>query len=188
MKTNTINTSRMSFSFSMLLLVALLGMSSCSKKLTHYTQKMSNDFGWTESDVQKVQFYLSGDVILRRNLGASDSRITNGKIRLIDGREVEEIIFKKGTPGIAIFSPKSDRLAVSFEDSDDRYLIFGPNPKSSGRYTLLGKEWNKNIGKVTYNGVVYTTSTQSAYASLLVDLKRAKNIKYKSTTVGGRKI
>lgn len=171
-----------------ILLFALLAFSSCSKQLTHFTQKMNNDFGWTESDVQKVQFYLSNDIVLRRAIGASDSRITNGQIKLVDGREVEEVIFRKGTPGVVVFSPKADRLAVSFEHTDDKYLIFGPNPNASGRYTLLGKEWNKKIGKVTYNGMEFTTSTQSSYASLLVDLKRARNVQYNSTTVGGRKI
>ena len=172
----------------MFLLVMIIGFSSCSKRLTYFTQSMSNNLGWTESELQKVQFYLSEDITLRRNLGESDSRITKGKIRLVDGREVEEIFFKKGTPGVVIFSPKSERVAVSFEDGIDNYLIFGPNPKSGGRYTLRGKNWNKNSGKITYNGLEYTTGTRSSFAALLVDLKRAEKVKYSSKTVGGRKI
>lgn len=170
------------------LLVGLISFSSCSKRLTYFTQSISNNNGWTESDLQQIQFYLSEDIKLRRYLGDSDSRITKGKIRVEDGREVEEILFKKGTPGVAIFSPKAERLAVSFEDGVDNYLIFGPNPKSGGRYTLRGKEWNKNSGKVSYDGRSYTTNTGSSYSALLVDLKRAKKVKYSSKTVGGRKV
>lgn len=50
--------------------------------------------------------------------------------------------------------------------------MFGPNPKYSNRYVLLGKEWNRNSGSITYQDANWYTTTESAYACLLVDLKR----------------
>ncbi len=163
-------------------------LASCNKNLNYFTQRMNDENGWSEQELKKVQFYLSDDIVLRRQLGASDSRISNGKIRIENGREIEEVRFEKGTPGVVVFSPKANRLAVSFESSDDRYLIFGPNPKVGNRYTLRGKEWSRYQGKVTYDGRVYETSSRSAMTALLVDLKRANNTDYKSKTVGGRKV
>ena len=64
--------------------------------------------------------------------------------------------------------------------------MFGPNSKHNGNYALLGKEWNKESGVVSYKGKSYRTSYESAYATLLVDLKKAKKVSYRQTTVGGR--
>ncbi len=168
--------------------VLIFLLTSCSQKLTYFSQKMVNDFDWTENDLQKIQFYLSDDIELTRALGTEDSRITKGKIRVENGREVEVVRFKKGTPGLAVFSPKNNRMAVSFESEDDKFLMFGPNKKTKGRYVLLAKNWEKNYGEVTYDGKIYRTSSSSAYSALMVDIDKAKKVRYKSSTAEGRKI
>lgn len=169
-------------------IILCLSLSSCSKKLQYFTQDIYNDFRWSENELQKIQFYLSDDIVLQRRLGSEDSRITKGKIRVIDGSDVEEIIFKKNTPGVIVFTPKTNHFAVSFEENDDNYLMFGPNKKAGGRYVLLAKDWDKHLGKITYNGKTYSTTSESAYASLLVDIKKARNISYKSREASGRKV
>ena len=170
------------------LFLAVLFLQSCSNKLTPFTKKLQNQFDWTESELERIQFYLSDDVVLRRTLGAGDSRISRGKIKVVDGREVEQIIFKKGTPGVLLFSPKQNRMAISFEEDSDRYLMFGPNPQVGGKYVLLAKDWDRRIGQVTYDSKVYTTTAESALSCLMVDLDKQRKLEYKSTTVGGRKI
>ncbi len=170
-------------------LLVLATLSSCGKKLTPYTQRLQNDFEFSTDDLQQIQFYLSSDIVLQRNLGLEETRITEGKIELIDGREVEQIIFKKGTPGVLLFSPKEDRLAVSFEEGgDDKYLMFGPNKQAGGRFVLLAKEWRNKLGKVSYNGKMYTTTNRSAYSALLVDLDKYRDVDYASERVKGRKV
>ena len=75
---------------------------------------------------------------------------------MVDGRKVEEILIKEGTPGILIFQPKENRFAVSFDASgDDSFLMFGPNPKVGNRYVMLASDWNRKTGKVTYEGKQY---------------------------------
>lgn len=167
--------------------ILILGLSSCGKKLSHFTQSIYNDFDWTENELKRIQFYLSDDIVLYRQLRAEDSRITNGKIRVKNGSEVEEIVFEKGTPGVLIFSPEKNRFAISFESNDD-FLMFGPNPKAGGRYLLLAKDWSRSSGKVTYKGKTYETSTESAYAALLVDIKKLQQTKYKRKKVEGRTV
>jgi len=170
------------------LILSTFLLSSCSKKLTPFTDRLHNEFGWTEDDLKQIQFYLSEDIVLRRNIGVEESRISDGKIKVIDGREVEEIIFDKGTPGVMLFSPKTNRIAISFEEGPDRYLIFGPSSKVRGRYVLLAKDWNRRVGKVSYDGKIYTTRAESALATLLVDLDAKRKSKYNSTVVSGRKV
>lgn len=174
--------------FSIAAVLGVLLLSSCSHKLTPFTERLQDDFAFEEEDLKRIQFYLSDDIVLDRNIGVEESRITDGKIKVIDGREVEEIIFKKGTPGVLLFSPKSNRLAISFEEDSDKFLMFGPNPKVGGRYVLLAKDWNRRVGKVSYDGRTYRTNADSALASLLVDLDAYTDVDYNSQKVKGRKV
>ena len=108
---------------------------------------------------------------------------------MVDGREVEEIIIKKGTPGAYLFSPQKNHLAIGFEGNDDsKYLIFGPSEKVNGRFVLLAKDWDRRYGKVTYGNNVYRTTSESAFAYLMADMHKTKSTKVSSTKASGRKV
>jgi hypothetical protein len=166
-----------------------LGLIACSPTLTPFSQKLYDDQKWSLEELQKIQFYLSDDIVLYRKVASGETTINNGKIKMVNGEKIEEVIFKKGIPGVLIFMPKADRFAISFDsDTDPKYLIFGPNPKMTSRYVLLGKEWDRNSGQVTYDNQVYETYSGSAFAGLLVNLKRANKLERKSSEVKGRVI
>jgi len=165
-------------------------ISSCSPKLTPFTENLYNENGWSENELKQIQFYTSKDIVLRRQASKGSSKIERGEIKIVDGKRVEQIVIRKGTPGVFLFTPRSDRFAVSFESSDeeDPYLIFGPSKKARGRYVLRAKEWENRQGKVSYAGRTYYTPSESAYAVLMVDLRRIRDTKVKSRTAGGRKV
>lgn len=167
--------------------LGLFFFSSCSPKLTPFTQRMYDEFSWSDSELKSIQFYLSDDIRLTRDVGSEDSDIEDGKIRVKDGRRVEEIVFKKGTPGIVVYMPKENRFAVSFEDNG-RYLIFGPSKQYGGRYTLRAKDWKRRYGRITYGDKEYFTDNESAFTALMVDIKKANKIKYNSEKVEGRRV
>lgn len=169
--------------------VALLSLGACSPRLTPFTERLYDENRFTEVDLKKIQFYLSDDIVMRRAFSNSDSRIEGGTIRMIGGRQVEEIVIPRGTPGVFLFSPKADRFAISFEaEGDDRYLMFGPNPKAGGRFVLLASDWNRRLGTVTYEGRKFEVDASSALASLMVDLKRMNSTSVKSRTAKGRTV
>lgn len=173
--------------FSIFIFVATL--MSCSPTLTPFTQKLYEDYKWSEADLKRIQFYLSEDIVLRRKFTDGESRIQDGKIKTIQGEKVEEIIFQRGTPCVFLFSPKSNRFAISFESADPpKYLMFGPNPKYSNRYMLLGKEWDRHSGTITYNGVNWYTTTASAVSCLLVDLQKANITEHQTQVVKGQRV
>ena len=66
--------------------------------------------------------------------------------------------------------------------------MFGPSEKNNGRYTLLAKDWQRSTGVITYGGIEYRTGSESAYAALMVDIKKANNNKVSSKTAKGRKV
>lgn len=166
-----------------------IGLISCSSsRLTPFTSKIYQENDWSGDELSSIQFYLSDDIVLWREAGKSDASIDNGKIRMVDGRRIEEVIFKEGTPGTVLFSPKYGHFAIGFEENEENFLMFGPSKKVGGRYVLLAKEWKKGKGKISYGGKVWNTYNESAFSTLLVDLKARKKTEYRSKTVGGRRI
>jgi hypothetical protein len=165
-----------------------ISLSSCSKKLTYYSNRLQNEFNWSERELEKIQFYVSQDIRLVRSSNSGNTKIEDGKIKVNDDSRVNEVLIKRGTPGTLVFSPNERRFAVSFESDDDNFLMFGPSEKNNGRYTLLAKDWQRNNGIITYGGVEYRTGSESAYAALMVDIKKANNNKVSSKTAQGRKV
>lgn len=167
--------------------IVLTVFSSCSPNLAPFTEDLYDDNRWSDAELQQIQFYVSEDIVLRREASDGVSTIESGKIKMVDGRKVEEVVIRKGTPGIFLFKPKEDRFAVSFESGNDNaYLMFGPNPKVRGRYVLLASEWKRRQGTVSYDNRKFYTPTSSAYAALMVDLKRIRRVSTKSRTASGR--
>ena len=172
-------------------LVAVLFMlSSCSPRLTPFTQDLYEENDWSDKDLGRIQFYLSEDIILRRGISSGSSTISSGKIKVVNGKKIEETKIRKGTPGVFLFQPKDNRFAISFESGDKKYLIFGPSKRFDGKYTLRAAEWDRENkqGQVTYNGKKYFTPSKSAYAALMVDLKKVGNSSIKSRTAKGRTV
>lgn len=171
--------------FAILLMVLL---TSCSKKLTYFTDDIVNANRWSPDEIEKIQFYVSEDIRLIRSREIAKSEIDDGKIKIRDNQKVDEVIIKKGTPGVVVFSPKDDRIAISFDEDSDKYLMFGPNEKASGRYVLLAKKWKRRGGTISYGGEEYRTGSDSAYAALLVDISKANKVSRSSEVADGRRV
>lgn len=167
----------------------LMAFSACGPTLSPFTEQLYEQNRWPESELKRIQFYLSEDIVMRRELSGSKSEIISGEIKMVDGRQVEEVAIRKGTPGVLLFLPDKDRFAISFEEGGrERYLIFGPNPKADGRFVLLASDWQRRAGTVTYEGKKWRVDNRSAYASLLVDLKKMNKVSVDSRTAGGRRV
>ncbi len=174
-----------------LILLVITFFCSC-KSFSPFTDDLYDEMGLTENELGRIQFYLSKDVVMRRAFTGSQSRIEGGEIKIIDGRKVEEVVIPKKTPGVFLFSPKQDRLAIGFEEGyNERYLMFGPNLRSNeAQYVLLASEWKRNVGQVTYDGRAYWVEVDQygTPPGLMVDLKKIDQQSVKSRRASGRKI
>jgi hypothetical protein len=167
----------------------LLGMAACGPSLSPFTERLYDANNWSVGDLKKIQFYLSNDIVLRRELAGGSSVIEGGEIKMENGRKIEQVTIPGGTPGVLIAQPKDNRFAVSFESgSNARYLLFGPNPKRDGTYVLLAKDWDKNSGKVLYDNQTFYVTKESAMAALLVDLKKTNHVSVNSRRAEGRTV
>lgn len=162
-------------------------LASC-KNLVPFTDAMKQEHGWTKEQLKSLQFYLSHDIILRRELTGGSSQIIQGKIKTVDGRKVDEILVRAGTPGILTDMPKENKMLVSFEVGDDHYLSFGVNPSKGDKYVLLAAEWNNGMGKIHYSGEEYYTDPDSKFAYLMVDQRKINNSQLKEHVAKGRKV
>ncbi len=169
------------------MLAVLIGFSSCSPDLVPFTSRIEQETGLQKSQLKQVQFYNSSPIVLYRELTRNTTEVVSGQIKMVDGRQVEEIVIAPNTPGVVVNS-EGDRLGVSFESGSDRYLIFGQNRYRSGAYTLLAKDWQNNIGTIRYDGRDYKISTQSAATMLLINMEKLRNLRVNSRRAKGRTV
>ncbi len=170
-----------------LIIICSLSLAAC-KNLVPYTDALRQNHNWSDAQIKKIQFYTSREIVLQRQLSQDETVIQGGKIKIKDGRKIEEIIIQRGTPGIAIAVPSKDRIEVSFEKDDNHYLRFGINPNAGTKFTLLATDWNNGIGKVNYSGKTYYTSPDAAYTILMVDLRKIQKTELNQRVAKGRKV
>lgn len=170
-----------------LLATILLFVSSC-KNLVPFTNNLRDQFNLTEQKMRKIQFYVSTDIVLQREVSNANTKIESGKIKMVNGKRVQEIIIPAGTKGVLVDVPRENKLLVSFEINDNHYLSFGINPNAANHFTLLASSWNGSVGTVTYADEKYETNPESKFAELLVDLRRVQKMKMKQRVAKGRKV
>jgi hypothetical protein len=171
-----------------LCLMAVLSQ-SCSPELRPFTANIYKEGGWSDSELKRIQFYLSDDIIIHRKITEGSSEIISGSIKMVRGEKIEEVRIPRGTKGEYLFKANNDNFAIGFDaTSDKRYLMFGPNPKRSGAYVLLASEWKDRRGKVRYDDKFYFTDEGGTWANLMVDMRKIKKVEVASKTVRGRRV
>jgi myo-inositol-hexaphosphate 3-phosphohydrolase len=138
--------------------------------------------------MKHLQFYLSDPIVLQHKVvDGANTQVTGGKIKVVNGEKIEEIIIPAHTPGVLV---KNDdgKLEISFEKGDDHYLRFGANPNRYETFVLLASDWKGKIGTVNYAGNKYFTSPESADALLLIDMRKIANYQKDQRIAKGRKV
>ena len=171
-----------------LYLTILIAASACTtpQRLVPFTSSVQRDTGLSNEQLKKVQFYTSSRIVLYRQIGKSTTEVISGEIKIIDGKEVEQIVIKENTPGIVVSNTTGNRLAISFEAGQDRAIIFGSVKQRRGAYTILARDWEGNAAIIDYDGKEYRLAPQSSNAILLVNLKKLNARKVKYRTAAGR--
>lgn len=179
---------RTAFSKMALLAVVILSFSACGPKLLPFTQSMYDRYTWNESDLEKIQFYISREIVLRNASASGQSTIEDGNIKDELNKSIDQVVIPAKTPGVLVYLPKANRFGISFESTGGEYLMFGPNPKSGGKYVLLAKSWKNRQGKVTYGQQTFTADLGASFAHLMVNIKKVNKVGIKQKVAGGRKV
>ncbi len=174
--------------FQIIFLLIVVGLMSCSPRYSFFTHDLYENQKWTQEDLRRIQFFVSRDILLTRSFQEGQTRIAEGKILIKNGQRIEQVVIREGTPGVLIFMPRDDRFGISFESDDEAYLMFGPNPKYHNRFALLAQDWDRTEGKLHYRGNVYTVPAGSAFASLMVDLRKTGDTRHDRHVAQGRRL
>lgn len=94
--------------------IALSMLGGCASYIP-FTHELRTEHGLTDDEVKNLQFYVSHDVTLRREVESGGRKVTPGhKLLLISGKQIEEVVIPAQTPGVAVkVGPRA--LAVSFQ-------------------------------------------------------------------------
>jgi len=178
---------RLNFWMKFFVFQATLGAcaTSCTVKVP-FTSTIQSKYKLTDRDIQKIQFYLSDQIVLYRASNDGQASANNGELLVQSDRQKHEVILRKGTPGV-VTQVLGDRLVVSFEYGDGKSLVFGNNYFDSPYY-LMAEEWERKHGRMEYAGDTYFALPGSGSAHLLLRLKKLRQLEKKTRIATGRRL
>lgn len=153
-------------------IVALV--SSCSQKV-YFTKETKEKLEAKGVDLKKIQYYNSETVVLLREIKDEEIKVAEGKVRIENGKNVEEIIIKRNTPGVFAEANTSNAMMIQFEKGNNKILPFVPSKDYSGRRNIyeLGSldvvnSGGSRLAVVNYDDKKYSI-VYGSNAALLID-------------------
>jgi len=159
-------------------------ISSCNN-LIYFTEDIRNNLNENQLEVEKVQFYNSEKIILKRSLSKEETQIAKGTILLEDGHYFEEIIIPKRTKGIVV-KKGSEYLKIAFETGDNRNLRFVINDDKY--YQISADSWKNDYGCISYDTTTYFVIPGSSSTLLMVNKEYISNFEKNRRTLKGRSV
>ena len=127
---------------SILIVFALVISATACKQKISYTRDVLKRYHLTESEIDKLQYYLENDVVLYNGTKDGSTELVDGEIVINEEENTDKIIFRSGTKGILEKSLSPNKISIRFENGDGRFLVFGSS-SLKGRYTLQAEKWTE---------------------------------------------
>lgn len=154
----------------------------CASSRVPFTPQLAEQF--SEEDFKGIQFYVSSKIILHRDITSAGQSVTpRGKIVLENGKQIEEVLIKRGSPGVELSQEKGRSITVSFEppiENVESFLRFDAS-KPDGPYYLMMTDL-----KYGTESFQVLEGLQKAYIE--VDADRLENIDSHRRTAPGRTV
>lgn len=167
--------------------ILVVVLSACGTSKSYFTTEVRSRVEKSSVSVQQLQFYIDRDVELRREVTSKDTKVTSGKVKLVNGKYVNIIKLKKNTPGVCT-GFYTGSLNIAFEKGDGEYLTFGlpENAEYTNVYQIVGQPWTNGQQKVFYEGNAYYIQPGGTGAKLLINKSVIDNTGVKARTMKGR--
>ncbi len=184
----------MKYTLSILFLSVVL--SSCSINRMFLTVDTKQQIEKAGVDISQVQFYNSEEIILARQLKKEEVKVAEGKVRIENGKHIEEIIIPANTPGICELHNEKT-LKVSFDAGDGRSIPFlverkGQVVVADSYFKIGAKQWvrtsrGRKVGKLDYEGKTYNL-VRGSDSRLMIDKSVMNRVKRDTHVAKGRKL
>lgn len=164
-----------------------LGFNSCKQQIP-YTNEVKAQYGLDDEKLRSLQYHLVGDIVLTKGSSQNNNQLDKGEIVVNESQNLDKVIFRAGTQGLFVKEIDENNIAVSFEKSDDYYLVFG-STSVKGLYKLKAESWDTSgRGTLKYNGEEYISSRASADAYITVKVKKSSQYNSSQRVAKGRKV
>ncbi|MFI5205066.1 MAG: hypothetical protein ACHQF2_11275, partial [Flavobacteriales bacterium] len=165
---------------------AIIALHACAPKVP-FTMAVQEKYKLTDTDIKKIQFYTSEDIVLYKGESESKTETAGGEVVITSSKQEEKLIIKKGTPCVVVKIEGKDKLYLGFDAGDGKMLLFS-GKSANDPFKLTAEEWVNNRGKLKYDGKTYYASSTSASTYLMFRLKKLEKSKRNQTVVKGRKV
>jgi hypothetical protein len=146
-----------------------------------------------ESQIDKVQYYVSTKIILTRELTTGEGpEVSSGTVSFFKGKRIEQIIITAKTPGVLV-SKRDGQLEngtdfeifdICFERDDNKFISFARDDRGQ-RYVIRSAPRSE----IDYGGVVYKiTWRENERPYLLGHIKSKYRETKKIRWVQGRRV
>ncbi|MBS1666586.1 MAG: hypothetical protein JST58_04345 [Bacteroidetes bacterium] len=179
-------------------LFAFIGMlASCSssrkasRDFVPFTKELKERLERDNIDIKQVQFYVDQKLILSRYLTDEKAQVTLGKVRLENGKYINEVIINPYTPGVCE-EIENGNLMISFEKGSSN-LGFGLGSNyTAHQYVLYGYDWRNGTAVVNFDNNKFRarcgTCTDVAMARLMIKKNVIDKSDKKTRVLEGRKV
>lgn len=165
------------------ILAVSFALGGCMSYRVPFTRDIRTQYELKSEDLKKLQFYVSGDIILQREFLREEGEVSpSHKLVAKEAGLLEQVIVRDRTPGIAT-EVGDTYIAVSFEPGES--LVFGSSPTDKDpdrKYKLSAKRWVDGNGEILYGGKTFYAVgwSRAAYLEVLVEsldaVKREKKV------------
>lgn len=176
----------------LLLVVLALSTSGCTRRI-YFSQSIRDglqgggDIEAAESEAS-LQYFSAHRIVLERNAKSRAESINGGRIFVRRGRLIEQVVVRRGTPGIAT-EWGEDWIAVSFEEGTSLLFERATSEASgSALYRLRQTESEQGTSEVRFNGLGWTLVSPHYNATLQVKRNAAGKRKKRRRVLGGRRL
>ncbi len=142
----------------------------------------------TPTPENALQYFAAHRIVLERDAKSRDENVSGGRIIVRRGRLIEQVVIRRGTPGIAT-QWGENWVAVSFEEGTQ--LVFEQaQADRSGTvlYRLQAEEGPLGALVVKFNNLGWTLASPHYNATLQVKRNAAGTRKKRRRVLRGRKI
>lgn len=163
---------------------------SCGSKIP-FTNQIKDEFGLdAETQMKKVQFYISQTIILQRvRQSGSQGTAENGVLVTNKSKEEDRITIQAQTPAVFEGYGKNGEMIIRFEVGQGRFLTFNVRQEGASSKYYLVATWDMNRGgELLYGNEKYTVQSSAGNAYLMVMLKKLQKTKRKDRVVKGMRV
>lgn len=172
--------------------IVIIGLivASCGSKVP-FTNQIKDEFGLdAETQMKKVQFYISQTIILQRiRQSGSQGTAENGVLVTNKNKEEDRVTIQAQTPAVFESYGKTGEMVIRFEVGQGRVLSFNVRQEGNTSKYYLVAAWDMNRGgELTYGNEKYTIQSSAGNAYLMVMLKKLQKTKRKDRVVKGMRV